>query len=488
MTEFFFADNQINFFFLTFCTAISSYGRCYDIFQSNVSYNYKIHSFVELVPDVEKKDTDPMTKWSFNGSLKINRIDGNFIAMQFKMVNENNQLDPLELPFKLRSSNSLKDLPPLFLLHPQKFLEFNLRELIWSANIKRAIGSLFQIEGNSESGAYVSQEFGLYGLCPMEYYVNYADDLQVSKIYDMDLCTFPGGIFTIRSNIPINRCEANNEAHAVMSRLGDYKLSKLNNSQYLLKSIRAESKSNVQSSESYYPQFIFSKIFIDFESQESLNDQNQIYFNSSERVFLTDFTYALSSEATGGRAPKTSDETVENVASMLVKLAENLEHKELKFDEPYMELVSELIRLIETMNLESLKKLYNQIDIGTSYIQETSRNIFLEILPRVGTVSSVLLAKDLVIEKQVRATTAVQILTALPFFISELSAELIKECEVFLDVGVDRPDVKHSAVLSYSTMIYKAYSALVITSDQFEKYAKTIFDLLLSKIKSFLFF
>jgi hypothetical protein len=139
------------------------------------------------------------------------------------------------------------------------------------------------------------------------------------------------------------------------------------------------------------------------------------------------------------------------------------------------------------MNYEALKKLYNQIDIGTSYIQETSRNIFLEILPRVGTVSSVLLAKDLVIEKHVRPTTAVQILTALPFFISELSSDLIKDCEVFLHVGVDRPDVKHSAVLSYSTMIYKAYNGGIITSDQFEKYVKIIFDLLLSKSFQFLF-
>lgn len=467
-------------------TVFFSSGKCYDIFQTDMSYMYKFEAIVELVPDVEKKkDTESMTLWSFNGTLKVNRIDGNFIALQLKINNDIEELRILEVPFKMRSTTGTRDLPPLFLLHPQKFIEFNARELIWSANIKRAIGSLFQIEGNSESGAYVSQEFGLYGLCPMEYYVNFSDDLQISKIYDMDLCTFPGGIFTIRSNIPINYCEPNNEAraHAVMSRLGDYTLSKLNNSQYLLKSIRAESKSNVQSSESYYPQFIFSKIFIDHETHEELNDGNKIIFNTTERVFLSDFTYALSpSEATGGRKPRTDDEIVTTVANMLVKLAENLEHKELKFDEPYMELVSELIRLMETMNVESLKKLYHQIDIGTSYIQETSRNIFLEILPRVGTISSVLLAKDLVIEKHVRPTTAVQILTALPFFISELSAELIKECEVFLHVGVDRPDVKHSAVLSYSTMIYKAYSAHVITSDQFEKYVKTIFDMLLSKI------
>lgn len=462
--------------------------ECYNVFRTDTSYSYKIDAVVELVPDVKKKDADAITQWRLNGYLKIERIDGNLVAMQLEVQENNQHLEALKYPFKIRLPVTHSDSPPLFLHHPHKYLEFNSNETIWSANIKRAIAALFQIEGTAESGAFVSQEFGLYGLCPMEYYVNQSSsDLQVSKIYDMDLCTFPGGIFKIRSNIPINVCEPDNQAraHAVMSRLGDYKLSKLNNSQYLLKSVRAESKSNVQSSESYYPQFIFTKIFIDFDSQE---EGNKIVFNASEKVFLTDFTYALSVEATGGRAPKTSDEVVEAVAKMLVEVSENLEHNELRFDEPYMELISQIIRLIETMDHASLKKLYNQIDIGTSYIQETSRNIFLEILPRVGTVSTVLLAKDLVIEKHVRPTTAVQILTALPFFISELSSDLIKECEVFLHVGVDRPDVKHSAVLSYSTMIYKAYNGGIITSDHFEKYVKTIFDLLLSMKINFNFF
>lgn len=453
--------------------------ECYNVFQTDISYSYKIEAVVELVPDVKKKEIEAMTQWSFNGSLNIERIDQNLVAMQLEV--QDDQLETLKYPFKVKLFEGQRETPTVY-FHPHKFLEFNSNEAIWSANIKRAIAALFQISGSAESGAFVSRELSLYGLCPMEYYVNQsASDLQISKIYDMDLCTFPGGIFSIRSNIPVNMCEPDNKArtHAVMSRVGDYKLSKLNNSQYLLKSIRAESKSNVQSSESYYPQFIFTKIFIDYDSREETT--KKISFNASEKVFLTDFMYALPMEATGGRASKTSDEIVTAVGKMLREIAENLENNELKFDEPYMELISQIIRLLETMDLMSLKKLYDQIDIGTSYIQETSRNIFFEILPRVGTVASVLLAKNMVIEKHVRDTTAVQILTALPFFISELSAELIKECEVFLHVGVDRPDVKHSAVLSYSTMIYKAYNGGVITNDLYEKYVKTTFDLLLSK-------
>lgn len=374
--------------------------------------------------------------------------------------------------------------------HPQKAIEILETEPVWTANIKRALASLFQIEGNAEKGAFVSNEFSISGLCPTEYYVvDDATDLLISKIYDVDRCSYPGGIFQIRSNIPINVCESdrNKAVHAVQSRLGSYRLLKLNDSSFLLKSIQAESKSNVQSAESYYPQFIFTKIFINLISQSKINEENRIKFNVNEKLIQSDFTYVMPLEATGGRNPRSSNEIVETVTNMLLDLAQNLEDKKLNFNEPYMEVISEIIRLIETMDLDGLKKLYNQLDVGTSYLQETSKNIFLEVLPRIGTQHSVLLTKYLVMGQHVRSTTAVQLLAALPFFISELSSDLIKDCEEFLHVGLDRPDVKHSAVLSYSTMIYKAYIAHAISEDQFEKYVKIIFDLFLSKSINFNF-
>lgn len=398
------------------------------------------------------------------------------------MDSNENELKPLTKPFVLKSLNESS----IFLKqHPQKAIGLPESEPIWSANIKRAIVSLFQIEGTSENGAFMSNEFGLNGLCPTEYYaVNSSDFVTISKIYDMDRCSIAGGIFEIRSNIPINMCEIekNKAMHAVTSRLGEYKLMKLKNSKYLLKSIHAESKSNVQASESYYPQFIFTKIFINLISQTELVDKNRIQFDGNERMIQSDFTYVRPVlEATGGRAPKTHDQVVRIVIHMLTDLAENLENKELNFDEPYLEIISEILRLTETMNFDALKKLYDQIDIGTSYIQETSKNIFLEILPRVGTSSSVLLTKYLIMNREVRSTTAVQLLTALPFFITELSYDLVKECEEFFHINVDRPDVRHSAVLSYSTMIYKAYVAGALSSEQFEKYVKMVFDMFLSK-------
>lgn len=454
----------------------------YEIFEAATNHKYRIKADVTIIPDVHKSEDDPITQWSLSGILLVQRIDQVTLAMQFQ-ADSTHDIKALSAPFKMKSLSE-KESSQYLMQHPQKVIELKESDPIWSANIKRAIASLFQVEGNAPNGAYVSNEFGLYGLCQTEYYVvNKTDTLMISKIYDMDRCTpYPGGIFEIRSNIPLNMCEEKQPLAAITSRLGEYKLVKLQNSKYLLKSIRAETKSNVQATESYYPQFIFTKVTVDLESHEPLADDKKIEFDPSEKTVLSGFTYIPpAKEATGGRAPKSSEEVVKTVIEFLMELANRLEDTQLNFDEPYMDIISEIVRLIETMDYETLKTLYDQIDIGTSYIQETSRNIFLEILPRAGTASSVLLTKHLVIEKHVRPTTAVQLLISLPFFISELSAELVKECEEFLDINNDRPDVKHSAVLSYATIIYKAFVAGAINADMFEKYVKQFFDLFLSK-------
>lgn len=460
----------------------------YEIFEMNVNHKYRIEANVTIIPDVHKNESDPITQWSISGELQVQRIDVTTLAMQFTTDDvpgvDKSEIKSLTDPFKMKFVSE-KEPTHNSMQHPHKVIELGEKEPIWSANIKRAIASLFQVEGNAQSGAYVSNEFGLYGLCQTEYYVvNNSDVLLISKIYDMDQCSpYPGGIFEIRSNIPLNLCEEKQPlAHAITSRLGEYKLVKQNTTGYLLKSISAETKSNVQATESYYPQFIFTKISIDLDSHDEVSEAEKIKFDESEKRKLSEFTYVPPREGTGGRSTKSPDEIIKTVTSSLLELSNRLEDVQLNFDEPYMEIVSEIVRLIETMDYETLKKLYDQIDIGTSYIQETSRNIFLEILPRAGTASSVLLTKYLVMEKHVRPTTAVQLLISLPFFISELSADLIKECEEFLHVGNDRPDVKHSAVLSYATIIYKAFVAGAINADQFEKYVKTFFDLFLSEI------
>lgn len=186
------------------------------------------------------------------------------------------------------------------------------------------------------------------------------------------------------------------------------------------------------------------------------------------------------SDPTGGRNPQQQESLIAAAGELLDNLAEALESTDFKFSEPYDSTLSDVIKLLSEMDLSSLKKLYTEVDIGTSYRQETIRNIFHEIIPRIGTKASVLLTRYLVMEK-VKSPIAVQLLIPMPFHIFELSAELVKECEVFLNIGPDRPDVKQAAVLSFATLVYNVYMARGIDKDQFEAYVQKYLYWYLSK-------
>lgn len=140
-------------------------------------------------------------------------------------------------------------------------------------------------------------------------------------------------------------------------------------------------------------------------------------------------------ESTGGRQPLTPENLIKMAQTLLLALTDKLEDSHLNFEKPFDSRIVELIKIMSSMNFESLSVLYRVIDIGTSYRQETVRNIFFEILPRIGTKASALLTRDLIINNAVRPTTAVQLLMALQFHIDEFSTELITELETLLSLG-----------------------------------------------------
>lgn len=179
----------------------------------------------------------------------------------------------------------------------------------------------------------------------------------------------------------------------------------------------------------------------------------------------------------GGRQKENHRKLVKRANTLLIALADGLESVHLKFEEPYDSTVAEIIKLMGKMNYDCLQKLYQEIDIGTSYRQETVRNIFLELIPRIGTKAAVLLTRDLIVGNRVKSTTAVQLLISLPFHISELSAELVTECEILMNLGSDRPDVKQSAILTFATLVHNAYVGRKIPDKIFETYVKKYFEL-----------
>lgn len=59
-----------------------------------------------------------------------------------------------------------------------------------------------------------------------------------------------------------------------------------------------------------------------------------------------------------------------------------------------------------------------------------NRNLFLEILPLVGSRDSILLVRDLVVRRTFKNDTAIQLLSSLPFSVRKPSEQLLTDLEV----------------------------------------------------------
>uniref|UniRef100_A0A1Q3G5A9 Putative lipoprotein n=1 Tax=Culex tarsalis TaxID=7177 RepID=A0A1Q3G5A9_CULTA len=449
----------------------------FDLFPANNEVVYRLESDVTLVPDLSAKSN---YVWTMVGQLQVQRYDANNLAVKITLDDDpahppekNVATDILMEPFRVVIANDSTVLSILFKEH----------ETIWSSNIKRAVASLLQAHGDGP-GAFVVEEQTIFGSCPTEYFVvNKSNVFEISKTYDMDQCNiYAGGIYLTRSNIPLNLCTANKQKQAITSRIANYKLRKVEAYRYMLLEVDGTMRTNVRTFESYHPQFLYTKVQLKYVSHgpivQPLDVVQRMALLYSPMLFISP-----DAEATGGRSPKSREKLVKRTADLLSTLADNLESVDSKLKEPYDETVSEIIRLMGTMDLDTLKLLFEEIDLGTSYRQETARNILLEIIPRTGTAATILLTRELIINQQVNPTTAVQLLISLPFYMSEPSYELLKECEVFLSFGADRPDIKHAAVLSYATMIYNTFVAGKVTVDVFEKYVKIYFDMFLNSFE-----
>lgn len=288
--------------------------------------------------------------------------------------------------------------------------------------------------------------------------------------------------------MPVISCNLEHERTVVVGYEAIYDLSlragEGNSSEYLYSLNEAEIDGNtlLQTFESTgESQYIVSKLTLKLLSENELVNPIDVSTNMSRASSLL-IIEEHGADYTGGRQPLDSSALVRESIDLLVALADSLEDATLRLDEPYEGRVAEIIRLIGRFDLASLQTLYREINIGTSYRQETVRNLFYDIIPRVGTKASVLLTRDLIVKPSCKPTTAIQLLITLPFHISELSAGLVSDVEVLMSLGPERPDVKHAGVLSFATIVYNSYVAEQIQKPVFDKYVKKYFDLFLSEL------
>ncbi|KAL9889825.1 vitellogenin-like lipoprotein [Glossina fuscipes fuscipes] len=434
-------------------------------------------------PQDEELPAPPTSGWIVRGKLTLQRQSNSTLAAALVIDDvtlnnsgekflQNKEMYPAYKPFKivLKPDGSVSH------------LFFKEADPIWSTNFKRAIAAMLQFQ-IKKSGAFVVDEIGIHGECSTEYFIsNKTNYISIRKTPELSTCKpHAESIHVIRSNVPTNTCKFDFQQNVISGNEAIYGMLPHPENGYFLSMAHVKGSSLIHTFESTgEAQFINSELLLNFLNETTIDNPIDIETSMSTEVCGLQLLPVELNDPTGSRYPQQQENLIAEASRLLDSLAEGLESTNFKFSEPYDSTVSDVIKLLTEMEYESLEKLYTEVDIGTSYRQETIRNIFHEIIPRIGTKASVFLTRYLVVEKEIKSTIAVQLLVSMPFHIFELSHDLVKGCEVFLTLGPDRPDVRQAAILSFATLIYNVHEAGRINKDAFEDYVQKYFNFYLN--------
>ncbi|GAB0097423.1 ATP:guanido phosphotransferase [Sergentomyia squamirostris] len=474
------ASSRLNYLLFIYLSHLGL-SEGFNLFQPDRVYVYNFTGSVQVGARTGNSEhsTNP-TWWRITGLFQLQRIDSTTLAAWITPHGEVTIFPPkhgdpkrmwmsdeLRAPFKIIIANN----------GAINYVAVNAKEKAWTSNFKRAFASTFQLQVE-KSGLFTVKEGGLHGFCSTSYLVtNRTTHWQVRKTIDLKSCTpHNSGIHHSRINVPNVPCLENTERKVVVSNEGFYELKPHKISGAFVAKVKVKGVTLVNIFESTgSAQYINSELEINFVKERLHPKEVSL---DTDKLLLTSLEYVNhNKDPTAGRNSASDDQQIRHVVYLLNYLTDALDAADLDFDDPIDPTVAETFRVIGLMEFEAMEKLFKEIDIGTSYHQETIRNLFLEFVPRIGTRASVLLTRDLVVKKSVKPSTAVQLLMSLPFHIDEMSQDLVRDCEILLSLGSDRPEVKQAAVLSYATLIHHTFVGGKMTVDVFERYVKKYFDL-----------
>ncbi|XP_066593012.1 vitellogenin-5 [Prorops nasuta] len=400
---------------------------------------------------------DSASIWGFYGKLVIHANE-NLLTLQFrdlKMSLWNGKIE--EQRNEINIGSDIEELNKPFQAIINKGLIENFRisaESTWSANIKRSIVGILQLDLNrmEDSIAFHSTEINHYGQCDVDYIVHSSGGKQlVHKFINPQKCIgHPRRAWT---NIPRILCNNNAPSSNIKSSERFYTL-KIDELVHDILSIDAKGEIYVQPFQSNeQAHYLFARQYFELISKK----------NIMEEIEIIDLHSALlkhelpESEMTQGRNTPDKISIFKSIENLLDRLSQRLETPGLdsEVNNLHNTTISVLLYYLEMLDHADLQTAYNRIS-GTSYKQETIRNLFLETLPQIGTRPAMLFVLDLIQRGKVSDISAIQLLTHVPFNIKKPDVDLLVGLQPLLQLPDKTPsDVQNTAILAFGTLIYK---------------------------------
>ncbi|KAK9511580.1 hypothetical protein O3M35_000210 [Rhynocoris fuscipes] len=343
----------------------------------------------------------------------------------------------------------------------------------WSINMKRALLSLIQlkIQRIEDELSFIDQEDGIYGNCIVEYGVIAENGIKkVHKIIDHDSCkTMP---IEQSANCAINLCP-NSNYQKIISSNSEREYIIDSDGEIYLKNVSAIGRLLIQphqaTAEAHYSKIIQSFDFIsisDVKERIEVDADNQT-LDTTYEVIMLDPTY--------GKQPSNRTVVVNEIYYLLEELSDSLSTWEVGVKGLDNQTSFYIVDLMWWLDVDDWEKLYSTITLGTSYKQETIQHLFWDLVPQVGSQSAALFIKQLVTAGRIKGFLASRLLINFPFYLKEMSEDLLTQYEELLRLETLSKEVKHSAVLSFAHLIHKICKTSCKT-DTLDRYAKLYLD------------
>lgn len=337
----------------------------------------------------------------------------------------------------------------------------------YSRNIKKAIASVLQlhhseIKSDVRHHAFISWEHSIYGPAEVNYNVlAHHDWVEVHKMQEI-----PNNHLWRHSIV--NRHELECDIHADEPASSDsqrkYHLHKQEDGKnYIVKHIEAsggiygyyfEGQSDVH--------HIFANQTFHLKHSSGISQQLHV----KDEHFEHDLTYNMHDDGTnddtisldisGGRKHVSVEHILPKIHERLQDVVDYLSKHHVHLSTPDHkkgQAINRLHRLLLHLKVDHLKHLHENIKD-----KEEIRKVFLQILPLVGTSSSVSLIKHLISNKLVSGNEAVNLLEHMPHHVKVPTKKLLSELEEILhwDEKIDK-QIRATAIIAFGTLVHRVH-------------------------------
>ncbi|XP_003704320.3 larval-specific very high density lipoprotein [Megachile rotundata] len=353
----------------------------------------------------------------------------------------------------------------------------------WSVNIKKAIASALQlnlvniqVQSPVTPHSFISHENTIHGDCQVAYTVHpkHMDDptshnvFMVTKMHEPENCTHFS--HHVHNHVEHEKCHMPEENGMTTASRRVFEVEDQGNA-ILIRKLVSHGVINYMpfhaNADAHYiltnQTFVLESVVPESNVQlRSVNFYNvPIIHNFTFSKPEMEYAHEAGVDVTHGRHVVVQDQVVLKVKNMLSEAADYLKENQIKeksADWKHGQTINRIMHVMNFMNVVSFEHVYNELKDAKDSKEITMKNIFLGIVPNVGTTASCLFTRNVIQRKIVPDHKAIMMLAVLPMHVKHPSHELLSQMEILLHLSDPVSlEVRKASILSFATLIHRTF-------------------------------